>query len=172
MSSRCHKVKRSSLRIIYICIFNNNKFFILCTVVSYKIHSLFCLSSNSLFPRWNNCAKARAHQSINLSCPWWGILCRRRDVEHWFLHTMYVPQWTCPVWDWSLSTSSLSKPHPHAGLLLSTVPRYVLTSSFHQSPSLIWGCLIFQCENASVCAPAVVVVPLFFSSWEWQPAVL
>lgn len=103
----------------------------------------FCLSSNSVFSRWNNCAEARAHQSFNLSCSWWGILCRRRDVEYWFLHTMYMPQWTSPVWDWSLSSSSVSKPHPHTGLLLSSVSRYVLPTSFHQSPFLILEFMIW-----------------------------
>lgn len=102
------------------------------------------------FSRWNNCAEARAHQSINLSCSWWGILCRRRDMEYWFLHTMYMPQRTCPVWDWSLSTAALSKPHPHTGLLLSTVPRYILTTTFHQSPFLIWKQMMWILK-VSVC---------------------
>lgn len=128
-------------------------------------------SSNSVFPRWNNCAEARPHQSIDLSCSWWRILCRRRDVEYWFLYTMYMPQWACPVWDWSLPTSSLSKPHPHTGLLLSTVPRYILTISFHRSPLLIWECGMWIL-NVSVCARLVVVVPLFFSGLVWEPAVL
>lgn len=173
MRCRCHKVERASLRIIYICVFNNNRNSSSCVqLLNYKIPSWFCLSSNAVFPRWSNSAKARSHQSVNLSCSWWGILCRRRDVEHWFLHTMHLPQWPCPVWDWSLSTSSVSKPHPHTGLLLSSVPRYVLASSFHQSPSLTWGCLMFQDGNAPGYAQMVVVVPLFFSSLEWQPAVL
>lgn len=81
-----------------------------------KIH---CLSSRRVW-----LSQARAERGVCVSRPGRRVLCGRRDVEHWLMYTVHLPQRPRAVRDRSVSSSALPESNQNTGLLLPALPRY------------------------------------------------
>lgn len=53
-----------------------------------------------------------------------GVLCGGRDVEHWLVHSVYLPQRPRPLWDGGVPAPALPQSNQNAGFVLPSLSRW------------------------------------------------